>query len=208
VRTVIFDLGGVLIDWDPRYLYRKLMPGREAEMEAFLSEVCNQGWNHQQDAGRSLAEATEALLAEHVHLIARQPEMRDLIEAYYGRWGEMLGGPIEGTLAILAELRASGVPLYALTNWSGETFPIALERYEFLGWFDGIAVSGELGVCKPDPRIYRYLIERHDLDPEEVLFIDDHEANVEAARDLGMTALRFQDPARLRAELAAVGLLA
>jgi 2-haloacid dehalogenase len=198
--TVIFDLGGVLIDWNPRYLYRKLFAGDDEAMEAFLAEVTSPAWNAEQDAGRTWREAVDALAAIH-------PDRRDLIAAYDERWEETLGDPIEGTVEILAELRAGGLRLAALSNWSAEKFPIARPRYPFLDWFETIVISGEVRVSKPDPGIFRHVLERLDLDAEACVFIDDSAANVEAAADLGMTALQFRDPATLRADLRALGLL-
>jgi 2-haloacid dehalogenase len=198
--TVVFDLGGVLIDWDPRYLYRTLFDD-EAAMEAFLAEVTTPEWNAAQDAGRPWAEAVRSLADRH-------PEHRDLIEAYHQRWPETLGGPIEGSIEILDELRRiPGVRLFALSNWSAETFPIAEERYPFLAWFDGIVISGEVGAIKPDPRIFERLIERHDVDPSRAVFIDDSAANVAAAERLGFAGIRFEDPGSLRRELARLELL-
>ena len=195
----MFDLGGVLIDWNPRYLYRKLLAS-EAEVEAFLAEVCTQAWNECQDAGRTCAEAT-------AELVARFPEREALIRAYYERWDEMLGGAIDGTVAIVDELAAGGVPLYALSNWSAETFHHARGRFSVLDRFRGIVVSGEEKVIKPDERIFRVLFERHGVAPDRSIFIDDVERNVAAARALGMTGIRFESPAQLRAELARLGLL-
>jgi 2-haloacid dehalogenase len=198
--TVVFDLGGVLIDWDPRHLYRKMFPGDEAAMERFLAEVCSPAWNIAQDAGRSWAEGIALLTARH-------PRHAGNIAAFRGRWTEMLGGPIAGSVAILGELRAAGTPLYALTNWSQETFPIAVELYDFLGWFDGIVVSGREGVVKPDPRLYGVLLDRYGLDPDDVVYIDDNAANATAATRLGMYGLHFTDPASLRTDLVGLGLL-
>lgn len=195
----MFDLGGVLIDWNPRRLYRKLLPDA-ASVEAFLAEVCTAEWNYQQDAGRTCAEAVAELSARH-------PDRADLIAAYYGRWEEMLGGPLEGTVAILDELDAASVPLYALTNWSRETFPIARRRFPFLTRFRGIVVSGEERLAKPDPRIYRLLCDRYRLDPAGCIYIDDHLANVEAARAAGMTGIRFEAPEQLRHELVGCSIL-
>lgn len=197
--TVVFDLGAVLIDWDPRYLYRTLFPGDEPAMERFLAEVCTPAWNHRQDEGRPWDDAVEELAAAH-------PHERAMIEAYRDRWDEMLGGPIEGTVAILRALRDAGVPLYALTNWSAETWPVARARFDFLGWFRGVVVSGREGVAKPDPAIYRTLLERYAIAPAGALFIDDREENVAAARTAGMDGIRFTGPAALRAELARRGL--
>jgi 2-haloacid dehalogenase len=201
VRAVVFDLGGVLIDWDPRYLYRKLFDGRDAEMEAFLSDVTSKEWNHRQDAGRPWAEAVAELSLTH-------PGHQELIAAYADRWEEMLGGQIDGSVEILAELREAGVPLYALSNWSAETFPRAREIYDFLGWFDGHVISGELGITKPDPRIYEHLLETFELEPGQDFFTDDIDANVEAARAIGIEAVVFRGPERLRRDLVAAGFLA
>ena len=155
--TVVFDLGGVLIDWDPRHLYRQLFEDPD-EMEAFLAEVTTAEWNAHQDAGRPWAEAIEILVAEH-------PERRELIEAFHRRWPEMLAGEIPGTVEVLAELRAAGTRLVALSNWSAEMFPVARERFDFLAWFEGIVISGEVGVNKPDRRIFGHLVERFGIEP-------------------------------------------
>jgi 2-haloacid dehalogenase len=198
--AVVFDLGGVLIDWNPRYLYRTLFDD-EAEMEAFLSEVTTQEWNAQQDAGRPWAEAVEALVALH-------PGRRELIEAYWHRWPETLGGPIQGTVEILRELRARGVRTYALSNWSAETFPLARPRFPFLDWFDGILISGEAKLVKPDPRIFAHLLKKFGLEAGSTVFIDDSATNIHAASEAGLIAIRFTDPPDLRRELAELGLLA
>jgi len=197
--TVTFDLGGVLIDWNPRYLYQQLFDDDD-EMERFLAEVTTQEWNAAQDAGRPWSEAV-AVLTE------KFPDHRDLIDAYHTRWPEMLGDAIHGTVAVLHELRGRGVRLYALSNWSAETFPIARERYPFLGWFDGIVISGEVKAAKPDVRIFQALIDRHESEPAETVFVDDNEPNVTAAAAMGFIALRFHDADRLRDDLAALGLL-
>ena len=197
--TVVFDLGGVLIQWDPRHLYRKLFDVPD-EMESFLAEVTTADWNAQQDAGRPWAEAVETLVAEH-------PERRELIEAFYLRWPEMLAGEMPGTVHVLTELRAAGIRLVALSNWSAEMFPVALERFDFLSWFEGIVISGEVGVNKPDPRIFAHLVGRFGIKPAESLFIDDSPSNIDAARALGFRAIQFTDAAELRRELVRLGLL-
>jgi 2-haloacid dehalogenase len=197
--TVVFDLGGVLVDWNPRYLYRRLFDD-EAAMERFLAEVCTSHWNEQQDAGRPWREAIAALSAEH-------PQHAGLIAAYRERWDEMLRGPIAASVAILDELRARGVPLYALTNWSHETFPLARRRFRFMETFLGIVVSGEERLIKPDPAIFQRLLSRYGLDPARTVYIDDAPRNVAAAARLGMHALHFRDPATLRDELCRAGLL-
>lgn len=198
MEAVVFDVGGVLVDWDPRHLYRKLLPD-EAAVERFLAEVCTTAWNAEQDLGRPWAEAV-ASLSE------RFPDQAALIAAYHRRWGEMVAGAIDGTVAVLAELREAGVPLYALTNFSTETFAQARARFGFLDWFQGIVVSGQERLIKPDPRIYQVLLERYRLTPQTTVYLDDAPVNVAAARALGMTGLRFTDPHRLRADLAELGL--
>jgi 2-haloacid dehalogenase len=198
-KAVVFDLGGVLIDWDPRYLYRKLLAD-EAAVEEFLATICTPEWNDELDRGRPFAEGV-AELAE------RYPAHAAAITAYHERWPEMLGGAIGGTVELVAELRAGGVPVYALTNWSAETFGIARERYAFLDWFDGVVVSGEERMIKPDPAIFQVLLDRFGLDPAATFYVDDSEANVEAARRLGFDAVRYTGPRQLRRDLAARGVL-
>lgn len=192
--TIVFDLGGVLIDWDPRYLYRKLFD-REEEMEYFLAHICTPDWNEQQDAGRPLAVATREKVNEH-------PEYAHLIRAFYGRWEEMLAGPVDGTVEILNQLHTQNShQLLALTNWSAETFPIAWERYPFLRHFTDILVSGRVNLKKPDPAIYQMLIDQHGLSPKATLFIDDNERNIRAAQKVGLQVIHFTSPRALRQEL-------
>ncbi|WP_266158136.1 HAD family hydrolase [Dyella silvatica] len=198
--TVIFDLGGVLIDWNPRHLYRQLFDD-ETAMEHFLREVCSQHWNEQQDAGRPWSEAIETLSAEF-------PQHAPLIRAYRERWVETLGGLMHDSIAIFEELRARGVRLYALTNWSQETFPIAWALYPFLHTFEGIVVSGQEGMMKPNPAIYQRLLARYEVDPSRAVYIDDAPRNVEAAAQQGLHALLFRDAVSLRHELTGLGLLA
>lgn len=200
IQTVVFDLGGVLLDWNPRHLYRKLFGGRAAEMEQFLTEVCSEEWNLQNDAGRPFADGVAALQAAHPHLA-------ELIAAYHHRWDETLAGALEDTVAILSELRRLGVPLYALTNFSAEKFPIARDRFAFLEWFDGIVVSGEEKAIKPDRAIFDILIGRYGLDPRRTLFIDDVARNVEAAASLGFHVHQFTGAEPLRRSLQAAGIL-
>jgi len=199
IHTVIFDLGNVLIGWDPRRLYRQLIDD-EQQMEWFLREVCNSEWNEQQDAGRPWAEATALLRS-------RFPEYAEWIDAYHLQWQETLLGPIEESVALLAELKARGVRLLALTNWSQETFPVARKLYPFLQWFEGIVVSGEERLLKPDPRIFQRLLERYAVDPETALYIDDSARNVAAAEALGMRGWWFKEPAGLRQHLMELQLL-
>jgi 2-haloacid dehalogenase len=198
--VVVFDLGGVLIDWDPRHLYRQLFDGDDAAMERFLAEVCNNEWNVRQDAGRPFADAV-------AELVLRHPAQRALIEAYHLRWPEMVAGPIDGSVELLAELRAAGYELHALTNWSAETFALTRPRFAFLAWFESILVSAEVGLIKPDPRIFQLLLERIGRAARACIYIDDSQRNVDAAAALGFDALHFQGAGPLRADLVRRGLL-
>ena len=199
-RVAIFDLGGVLLDWNPRHLYRKLFNGDEAAMEDFLANVCTSAWNERQDAGRSFAEATAELLPRH-------GDKRELIEAWGKRFDEMIPGPIEGTVEILGELKARAVPVYAITNFSAETFPPQRARFPFLDWFDDVVVSGVERVIKPNPRIFEILLTRHGVAATDAVFIDDVPANAAAATALGIHGIHFRSPEQLRRELEACGLL-
>ncbi len=200
IETVIFDLGGVLIDWSPEYVFREVFDD-EQEMRFFFEEVCTSEWNEQQDAGRPLQEATEQKVKEF-------PEYESQIRAYYGRWEEMLGGPIEETVAVLEQLHEQGHHhLYALTNWSHETFPVAQERYDFLQRFKGIVVSGQEKLKKPDPRIYQLLLQRYGVLPETAIFIDDSHRNVKGAEEVGLQAIHFESPKRLKEELRRLNVL-
>ena len=199
-RVVVFDLGGVLLEWNPRHLYRKLFAGDDDAMEAFLGNVCTDAWNERQDAGRSFADGVAELLPKH-------PQHAQLIEAFGARFDEMIPGPIDDTVAVLHELKRAGVPVYALTNWSSETFPSQRRRFPFLALFDGIVVSGDEGVIKPDPRIFRILLERYDVAAGDAVFIDDVPANAAAAATLGIHGIHFRSAALLRAGLAMLGLL-
>jgi 2-haloacid dehalogenase len=197
--AVVFDLGGVLIDWNPRHLYRSLFAD-EAQMERFLAEVTTQAWNLEQDRGRPFAEAIAGLVRDH-------PDQAGLIEAYWRRWPEMLGEPFHEAVDILAALRATGIRLLALTNWSAETYPFAAPRYPFLGWFEAVIVSGDVELVKPDPAIFQLLVDRHGLEPRRTVLIDDTIANVRAAAALGFRAISFTDAPALRRDLVALGLL-
>ena len=196
---IVFDLGGVLIDWDPRHLYRKLFD-QETAMELFLAEVCHGAWNLEQDRGRSFADATREAVLRH-------PHQRAMIEAYHLRWEEMLAGAIDDTVTILEELQDAGCELHALTNWSAETFPLARARFGFLEHFETILVSGEERLIKPDPRIFALLLERIGHPAEACVFVDDNARNIDAAAALGFDAIRFEDPPHLRAALMRRGLL-
>lgn len=194
INTIIFDLGAVLIDWDDKHLYRQIFDD-EQEMLDFLANICTHAWNEEQDAGRSTKEGTELLVSQH-------PEHEANIRAYYGRWEEMLKGPIEGSVEIFRKLKESGrYKIYALTNWSTETFPIAQQKFEFLNWFDGIVVSGEEKSRKPFPEFYQVLFDRYHVKPEEALFIDDNYRNIVAADQLGMHTIHFKSAPQLEVEL-------
>lgn len=196
---VVFDLGGVLVDWDPRHLYRRLLPDDDA-VEAFLTEIGFDEWNHTMDAGESTwAEAVE----RHG---TRYPHHRELITAYPQRFAETLAGPIEGSVRLVEELQAGGTRLLALTNWSAETFEVARPQLDFLDLFEGVVVSGVERVAKPDPAIFDVLVDRFDLEPAATVFVDDRQVNVAAAAAYGMTALLFTDPVALRRDLHAAGL--
>lgn len=200
IDAIIFDLGGVLIDWNPSYVFDKMFSDEE-QKKHFFENICTHEWNEKQDAGRPLTEATEELVHKH-------PEWKEYIEAYYGRWEEMLGGPIHETVEVFRQLKDSGrYKIYALTNWSAELFPIALERYEFLHWFDGRVVSGEEKTRKPFPEFYQLILDRFQLIPEETLFIDDNLRNAEAAEKIGLKTIRFHSPSQLKNELIQMGIL-
>lgn len=201
IDTIIFDLGNVLIDWNPERVYLDVFEGDRKKMEWFFSEICTMDWNENQDAGYPLQQATE-------DRVALYPQYENWIRMYYGRWEEMLGGPIEASVAILRLLVAD--PRYkvvALTNWSAETFPVALERFEFLHWFEGIVVSGEEKTRKPFEKIYQLTLDRFDLTAENCLFIDDNLRNIEAAQNLGIQAHHFVEPKALSADLKKRGIL-
>lgn len=195
VKNIIFDLGGVLIDWNPEYVYLDAFKGNRKKMEKFFDEVCTFDWNENQDAGYPLANATE-------DRIALFPEQADLIRMYYGRWEEMLRGSISGTVSILKKIVSNNdYRVFALTNWSAETFPIALKRFDFLHWFEGIVVSGTEKTRKPFPEIYETTLERYDLKACESIFIDDNERNVAAANQLGIQTIKFLNPHQLEKDL-------
>lgn len=200
IEAVIWDLGGVLIDWNPDYVFNTVFDDEERK-RYFFENVCTAEWNEEQDAGRPIKEATEMLVAKH-------PEWKQEIEAYYGRWVEMLGGPIAGTVEIFRKMKEQdNLKLYALTNWSAELFPIALERYDFLHWFDGRVVSGEEKMRKPFPEFYQLTLDRFGLDAATTLFIDDNLRNIKAAEALGIRSIQFHSPELLERELQSLGIL-
>ena len=200
IETIIFDLGNVLIKWDPKRVYRTIFK-TDAQIDKFLAEICTMEWNEQQDAGRPIAEANRILIEKYP---LYQPE----IEAYYGRWTEMLGGEISGTVDVLEELKTSRkYRLYALTNWSAETFPEALKRYEFLQYFKEILVSGKEGMKKPSAEIYQLALSRFGIDPATAIFIDDSAKNVAGAEAVGIQSIHFKSAEQLRQDLTKLGVL-
>jgi 2-haloacid dehalogenase len=200
IDTVIFDLGGVLIDWDPRHLYRKIFKTEE-EIEWFLQNICTHDWNEQQDAGRSFEDATNELLAKF-------PEHEVPIRAWYDRWEETISGSIPDTVEILRQIKESKKHrLYALTNWSEQTFPWALNNFEFLHWFEGIVVSGVEKSRKPFPDFYHILLNRYQIDPAKAVFIDDVPRNIEGAEVVGIKGVHFQSPAQLKEDLKKLSVL-
>ena len=199
MKDIIFDLGGVLIDWNPRYLYKKIFASAE-EMEWFLTSVCSPVWNAQQDAGRPFAEGIAQAKAQY-------PKYAPQIDAYFLRWEEMLGGPIKGTVQLLRELKYKNYRIFALSNWSAEMFPIAQKKFDFLGLFDGIVLSGEEKMNKPEPEIYKRLLFRYQLQADNCIFTDDNQDNVSAAQTLGIDAILFTNPEQLHIELIKRGIL-
>lgn len=198
INTVVFDLGGVLIDWNPEYVYRKIFDTEE-EVKWFLKNICTGDWNEEQDAGRSLAEGTALL-------IDKFPEQEANIRAFYDRWVEMLGGPIPGTVEVFRSIKEQpALKTFALTNWSAETFPIALEKYDFLHWFDGRLVSGEEKTRKPFLDFYQTLISKFEIDPKKSVFVDDNARNLVPAKELGFETIHFQSPEQFRSELDRMG---
>ncbi|HEY4874335.1 MAG TPA: HAD family phosphatase [Puia sp.] len=194
IDTIVFDLGGVLIDWNPDYVYRTIFPDDE-ERKWFYENICTPDWNEEQDAGRTLQAATEELLKKF-------PEHEKNIRVYYDRWQEMLGGPIHETVEILHHLKhKTDIRLYALTNWSAETFPVALQLYDFLHWFEGRVVSGEEKTRKPFTEIYKRLVERYNIIPENAIYIDDNYRNLIPAKELGFNIIHFQSPQQFKKEL-------
>ena len=200
VSAVVFDIGGVLLDWDPRHFYRKLFGGDETAMEQFLTRVCSPQWHAAQDLGYGIAQACGELAARH-------RDQAGLILAWAGHTEDMVAGSIAGSVAVFADLKRRGVSCYALSNMEAETFPLRLRKFSFLRWFDGYVISGLEGMAKPDPRIYRLLLQRYELLAAQMLFIDDKADNVAAARGVGMEAIRFESPPLLRAQLESAGLL-
>ncbi len=194
IKAIIWDLGGVLIDWNPKYVFTETYFESAEKRDYFFTHICTNDWNEEQDAGRSIVEATQELVAAH-------PGWEKAIRDYYGRWTEMLKSPIYDTVDIFRHLKDSNkYKLYALTNWQANLFDIALVRYDFLHWFVGRVVSGEEKTRKPFPEFYQRLLTRYNINPAEALFIDDNLRNVKAAEDLGIKSIHFQSPEQLKQE--------
>ena len=194
IKNIVFDFGGVLIDWNPRYLYRSYFAGDEERMEWFLQNVCTYPWNIQMDGGKPFAEGVEELTAQH-------PEWAEAIGVYHTRWTEMIGGEVEGTASLIKRLKAAGYRVFGLTNWSMETYPLIRDNYEVFSLFEGVVVSGEEHLLKPEARIYRCLLNRYGLNAEESVFLDDNADNVAGAEAVGMEAIRFESAEQAEQEL-------
>ena len=187
IDTIIFDLGGVLIDWNPEYVFLDVFNGNREEMNWFFDNICTHDWNENQDAGYPIEKATQERVAQF-------PEFEELIRMYYGRWVEMLGGAIPETVNVLEKLiESNDYKVVALTNWSHETFPIALDRFEFLNWFEGIVVSGEEKTRKPFKKIYDITLDRFNINAENSIFIDDNLRNIKAANQIGINGIHFKN---------------
>lgn len=197
IKQLVFDLGGVLIDWNPLYVFKTIFEDQK-ELDYFLSEVCNMEWHSQQDAGtRTFAEATS-------DLIKKFPEYESAIKLFYPSWDKMFAGVFEDTVAIFNQLKEK-YPLYGLTNWPAEAFPRARQQFDFLSHFKGIVVSGEEKVTKPNAKIYNILLQRYQLNAHETVFIDDRLENVEAAQKLGFHGIPFKDAKQLKKALSGLG---
>jgi len=199
IKAIIFDFGNVLLEWNPRYLYRRYFQNEDA-MEQFLREVNFMDWNLQQDKGRPFAEGVAALSKEF-------PHYSDLIQAYHDNWKDSIGDSLLGTIEIIKLLKKAGYLLYGLSNWSAETFPIAREKYDFFDLLDEIIISGEVGLVKPEPEIFELTLKRIGRPANECLFIDDALANVEQAQRMGFATIHFQSPQQLENELHKLQLL-
>ena len=195
IDSIIFDLGGVLVDWNPMYVYTDSYFKSQEQRDYFFANICTGDWNEEQDAGKSISDATE-------ELVGKFPDWEQPIRDFYGRWTEMLRGPIPETVEIFRRLKESGkYKLYALTNWQADLFQIALVRYNFLHWFHGRVVSGVEKTRKPFPAFYQILLDRYQVNPTNALFIDDNLRNVAAAEAMGIRSIHFQSPAQLKASL-------
>ena len=200
IKAIIFDFGGVLIDWNPRYLYQPYFPDQPQALESFLEEIDFSNWNAEQDKGRPFAEGIAELSAQF-------PHHASLIQTYFDRWEDSIGGPIAGTVEILRTLKQKGYPLYGLSNWSAETYPRVRRKYSFFELFDDIVLSGAVKLNKPDPAIFELLLRKTGYAARHCLLIDDSQANIETASTLGFETIQFASPEQLETELQRLGLL-
>ena len=198
IDAVVFDLGGVLIDWDPRYVYRPLFDD-PADMEEFLGSICTPDWHRAHDLGANITQSCEQLARRH-------PEHRNMIMVWAERGEQMAAGQFDDTVQVLGDVKATGVRCYALSNMEPDAFRVRRARFSFMDWFDAYVISGLEGVAKPDRRIFEILLQRHGLRPQACVFIDDQARNVDAARELGLVGLHFSSAARLRQDLSDLGL--
>ena len=198
ITTIIFDFGGVLVDWDPHRMLDAYFGSRE-KADWFIANICTGEWNAQMDAGKPFSQGIAELSAEY-------PEWSTEIQAYFDRWIEMIGGEIPGMLEVMIDLKRKGYKMYGLTNWSAETFCQVRHKFEVFDQLDGMLVSGEEKMLKPDPAFFQLLVDRFNLNPAECLFIDDNQPNVDGARRFGLNAIRFRDAATLRKELITLGI--
>jgi 2-haloacid dehalogenase len=200
IKAILFDFGNVLLEWDPRYVYRRYFPDNEPAMEQFLHEVSFMDWNAQQDKGRTFAEGVAVLSKQF-------PQYSDLIQAYHDNWKESIGDSLNGTVELMKRLKSAGYPVYGLSNWSVETFPLVREKYEFFSLLDDIILSGEVGAIKPEPEIFKIALKRIGRLAQECLFIDDAPANILQAQKMGFAAILFKSPRYLEKQLREYGLL-
>jgi 2-haloacid dehalogenase len=200
ITAIIFDFGGVLVDWNPRNLYQHYFPGQPQAMEDFLTEINFMEWNAQQDKGRSFAEGTTLLSKEF-------PQYTKLIRAYFENWEKSIVGQIDESVEILTALKRKGFPIYGLSNWSAETFPIARKRYQVFELLDDYVISGDIKLIKPGREIFAYSLKKFGKTAQECLFIDDAQTNILTARELGFDTIHFATPSQLRAEITARNLL-
>ena len=200
IKAIVFDFGGVLLDWDPRNLYQRFFPNQPQAMEDFLTEIHFHEWNAQQDKGRPFAEGIAELSTQF-------PQYAHLIQAYYDNWEDSIIGSISGAVDILCKLKQKDYPLYGLSNWSAETFPRAQHNYPFFDWFNDIFLSGDVKLNKPDPAIFNLLLNKTGYSAPECLLIDDSQTNIDTAKELGFATVRFTSPEDLQTELQRLGLL-
>lgn len=200
IKNIIFDFGGVLIDWNPMHLYERYFQGDKEKAQWFIDNICTMDWNVQMDAGKPFAEGIAELTARH-------PEWADAIAAYRQRWHEMIGGPIPGMPAFVKQLKAAGYHVYGLSNWSWETLSTIIDDFPVIKELEGMVISGLEYVIKPQPEIYQLLLERYHLTAGESLFVDDNTANVNAAETVGIHGLQFTGIGQLEKDLQKMGIL-